>query len=59
MVSALGALTDAPRAIRDSRADIESGVETFNRMSNTWKGRSKQNQEATLEVIKDNLQEKV
>ncbi|KAI5842380.1 hypothetical protein DFP73DRAFT_595731 [Morchella snyderi] len=27
-------------------------------MSNTWKGRSRQNQEATLEVIKDNLREK-
>ncbi|KAI5848609.1 hypothetical protein DFP73DRAFT_524891 [Morchella snyderi] len=28
-------------------------------MSNTWKGRSRQNQEATLEVIKDNLREKI
>ncbi|KAH8145413.1 uncharacterized protein LAJ45_10535 [Morchella importuna] len=28
----------------------ESVVKTFNRMSNTWKGRSKQNQEATLEI---------
>ncbi|KAI5850559.1 hypothetical protein DFP73DRAFT_524286 [Morchella snyderi] len=28
-------------------------------MSNTWKGRSRQNQEATLEVIKDNLREKM
>ncbi|RPB06693.1 hypothetical protein P167DRAFT_580162 [Morchella conica CCBAS932] len=37
----------------------ESVVKTFNRMSNTWKGRSKQNQEATLEVIKDNLREKI
>ncbi|KAI5846451.1 hypothetical protein DFP73DRAFT_525947 [Morchella snyderi] len=34
-------------------------IETFNRMSNTWKGRSRQNQEATLEVIKDNLREKI
>ncbi|KAI5847416.1 hypothetical protein DFP73DRAFT_593258 [Morchella snyderi] len=37
----------------------ESVVKTFNRMSNTWKGRSRQNQEATLEVIKDNLREKI
>ncbi|KAH0604178.1 uncharacterized protein H6S33_007209 [Morchella sextelata] len=37
----------------------ESVVKMFNRMSNTWKGRSKQNQEATLEVIKDNLREKI
>ncbi|KAH0607332.1 uncharacterized protein H6S33_003320, partial [Morchella sextelata] len=37
----------------------ESVVKTFNRMSNTWKGRSKLNQEATLEVIKDNLREKI
>ncbi|KAI5837498.1 hypothetical protein DFP73DRAFT_601070 [Morchella snyderi] len=37
----------------------ENVVKTFNRMSNTWKGRSKQNQEATLEVIKDNLREKI
>ncbi|RPB07084.1 hypothetical protein P167DRAFT_579681 [Morchella conica CCBAS932] len=28
----------------------ESVVKMFNRMSNTWKGRSKQNQEATLEI---------
>ncbi|KAI5842200.1 hypothetical protein DFP73DRAFT_528150 [Morchella snyderi] len=37
----------------------ESVVKTFNRMSNTWKGRSRQNHKATLEVIKDNLREKV
>ncbi|KAH0611277.1 uncharacterized protein H6S33_010542 [Morchella sextelata] len=37
----------------------ESVVKTFNRMSNTWKGRSRQNQEATLELIKDNLREKI
>ncbi|KAH8144566.1 uncharacterized protein LAJ45_11361 [Morchella importuna] len=37
----------------------ESVVKTFNRLSNTWKGRSKQNQEAILEVIKDNLREKI
>ncbi|KAI5837759.1 hypothetical protein DFP73DRAFT_600767 [Morchella snyderi] len=37
----------------------ESVVKTFKRMSNTWKGRSRQNQEATLEVIKDNLREKI
>ncbi|KAI5837385.1 hypothetical protein DFP73DRAFT_600956 [Morchella snyderi] len=37
----------------------ENVVKTFNRMSNTWKGRSRQNQEATLEVIKDNLREKI
>ncbi|KAI5839760.1 hypothetical protein DFP73DRAFT_529596 [Morchella snyderi] len=37
----------------------ENVVRTFNRMSNTWKGRSRQNQEATLEVIKDNLREKI
>ncbi|KAI5842382.1 hypothetical protein DFP73DRAFT_527797 [Morchella snyderi] len=36
----------------------ENVVKTFNSMSNTWKGRSRQNQEATLEVIKDNLREK-
>ncbi|KAH8148289.1 uncharacterized protein LAJ45_07742 [Morchella importuna] len=36
----------------------ESLVKMFNRMSNTWKGRNRQKQEATLEVIKDNLQEK-
>ncbi|KAH8144503.1 uncharacterized protein LAJ45_11478 [Morchella importuna] len=52
-------MTDAPRAIRDCQADIQTRVETFNSMSNTWKGRSKQNQEATLEVIKDNLREKI
>ncbi|KAH8144645.1 uncharacterized protein LAJ45_11354 [Morchella importuna] len=28
-------------------------------MSNTWKGRSRQNQEVTFEVIKDNLREKI
>jgi hypothetical protein len=59
MASALGAMADAPRAIWDCRANIQTLVETFNRMSNTWKGRSKQNQKATLEVIKDNLREKV
>ncbi|KAI5839998.1 hypothetical protein DFP73DRAFT_597842 [Morchella snyderi] len=37
----------------------ENVVKTFNRMSNTWKRRSRQNQEATLEVIKDNLREKI
>ncbi|KAI5842667.1 hypothetical protein DFP73DRAFT_596024 [Morchella snyderi] len=37
----------------------ENVVKTFNRMSNTWKGRSRQNQEAMLEVIKDNLREKI
>ncbi|KAH8149082.1 uncharacterized protein LAJ45_06621 [Morchella importuna] len=52
-------MTDAPRAIRDCQADIQTRVETFNRMSNIWKGRSKQNQEASLEVIKDNLREKI
>ncbi|KAH8148899.1 uncharacterized protein LAJ45_06873 [Morchella importuna] len=43
-------MTDAPRAIRDCQADIQRRVETFNRMSNTWKGRSKQNQEAILKI---------
>jgi hypothetical protein len=57
--SALGAVTDAIRAILGCRADIPTRIETFNRMSNTWKGRSRQNQEATLEVTKDNLREKV
>ncbi|KAI5843131.1 hypothetical protein DFP73DRAFT_527788 [Morchella snyderi] len=37
----------------------ENVVKTFNRMSNTWKGGSRQNQEATLEVFKDNLREKI
>ncbi|KAI5840229.1 hypothetical protein DFP73DRAFT_597641 [Morchella snyderi] len=37
----------------------ENVVKTFNRMSHTWKERSMQNQEATLEVIKDNLREKI
>ncbi|KAI5836688.1 hypothetical protein DFP73DRAFT_532541 [Morchella snyderi] len=37
----------------------ESVVKTFNRMSSTWKGRSRHNQEATLEVIKDYLREKI
>lgn len=63
MAEALRAFITALKTFRlsilDLRADIETGVETFNRMSNTWKGRSRQNQEATLEVIKDNLREKV
>ncbi|KAI5837770.1 hypothetical protein DFP73DRAFT_600782 [Morchella snyderi] len=41
------------------KSQNESVVKMFNRMSNTWKGRSRQNQEATLEVIKDNLREKI
>ncbi|KAI5838607.1 hypothetical protein DFP73DRAFT_599843 [Morchella snyderi] len=45
------------------RLEFDGGImaspETFNRMSNTWKGGSRQNQEATLEVIKDNLREKI
>jgi hypothetical protein len=59
MTGALGAVTDALRAILGCQADIPTRVETFNRMSNTWKGRSRQNQEETLEVIKDNFREKV
>ncbi|KAI5836694.1 hypothetical protein DFP73DRAFT_532538 [Morchella snyderi] len=45
--------------VRMRGSQNESVVKTFNRMSNTWKGRSRQNQEATLEVIKDNLREKI
>ncbi|KAI5838660.1 hypothetical protein DFP73DRAFT_530749 [Morchella snyderi] len=41
------------------QAQNENVVKTRNRMSNTWKGRSRRNQEATLEVIKDNLREKI
>ncbi|KAI5849661.1 hypothetical protein DFP73DRAFT_524658 [Morchella snyderi] len=37
----------------------ESVVKMFNRICNTWKRRSTHNQEATLEVIKDNLWEKI
>ncbi|KAI5844524.1 hypothetical protein DFP73DRAFT_594617 [Morchella snyderi] len=51
---ALGAVTNALET-----TECFESVETFNRMSNTWKGRSRQNQEATLEVIKDNLREKI
>ncbi|KAI5842114.1 hypothetical protein DFP73DRAFT_596074 [Morchella snyderi] len=36
----------------------ENVIQMFNRMSHTWKWRSSQNQEATLEVIKDNLWER-
>ncbi|KAI5839098.1 hypothetical protein DFP73DRAFT_530375 [Morchella snyderi] len=62
----LTAITRALRAVKDAlettecfeSGDGRSQEETFNRMRNTWKGRSRQNQEATLEVIKDNLREK-
>ncbi|KAI5849255.1 hypothetical protein DFP73DRAFT_591501 [Morchella snyderi] len=57
MASALKAVTDALRAILDLRADITTRVETLNRMSNTWKGKSRQNQEAISEVLKDYLRD--
>ncbi|KAI5839428.1 hypothetical protein DFP73DRAFT_598740 [Morchella snyderi] len=56
----LTAITRALRAVKDALETTDCFVsETFNRMSNTWKGRSRQNQEVTLEVIKDNLREKI
>ncbi|KAI5841736.1 hypothetical protein DFP73DRAFT_596310 [Morchella snyderi] len=56
----LTAITRALRAVKDALETTECfESETFNRMSNTWKGRSRQSQEATLEVIKDNLWEKI
>ncbi|KAI5839937.1 hypothetical protein DFP73DRAFT_598206 [Morchella snyderi] len=52
-------LPSALRAVTDGLETTECfESKTFNKMSNTWKGRSGQNQEATLEVIKDNLREK-
>ncbi|KAI5846219.1 hypothetical protein DFP73DRAFT_525735 [Morchella snyderi] len=62
----LTAITRTLRAVKDALETtecFESGdgrsQETFNWMSNTWEGRSRQNQEATLAVIKDNLREKI
>ncbi|KAI5837206.1 hypothetical protein DFP73DRAFT_601352 [Morchella snyderi] len=56
----LTAITRALRAVKDALETTECfESETFNRMSNTWKGRSRQNLEATLEVIKNNLWEKI
>lgn len=52
------AMSGAPMAIRDCQADTQLQMELFARMSNTWKGKSTQNQEATLEVMKDNFREK-
>ncbi|KAI5841327.1 hypothetical protein DFP73DRAFT_596582 [Morchella snyderi] len=56
-------LTAITRALRAVKAALETTEcfesETFNRMSNTWKRRSRQNQKVTLEVIKDNLREKI
>ena len=34
-------------------------LETFTRMMNTWRARSRANQEAVLELIKENLRDKV
>ncbi|KAH0602906.1 uncharacterized protein H6S33_008556, partial [Morchella sextelata] len=51
-------MAGTPSAIWDCQAGIQIWVEEFNRICNTRKEGSKQNQEATSEVIKDNLLEK-